>query len=115
MPVLQRVSISVKNILVATDFSSVSNTAAAYAKALALNYRSHVELAYVFDPGGVNDYVDALLGLETKERLKMSTESLSTRNMPALPYFCSKKARMPSWASSLPRMVASACSVAHKA
>jgi len=77
MPVLQRVQVSVKNILVATDFSSVSNTAAAYAKALALNYRSHVELAYVFDPGGVNDYVDALLGLETTERLKMSTESLS--------------------------------------
>ena len=77
MPVLQRVSISVKNILVATDFSSVSNTAAAYAKGLALNYRSQVELVHVFDPGGVNDYVDALLGLETKERLKISTEALA--------------------------------------
>src|SRR4051812_20217712 len=77
MPVLQRVSISVKNILVATDFSSVSNIAAAYAKGLATNYRSDVELVHVFDPGGVNDYVDALLGLDTKERLKLSSESLA--------------------------------------
>ena len=77
MPVLQRVSVSVKNILVATDFSSVSNTAAAYAKGLALNYRSHVELVHVFDPGGVNDYIDALLGVQTKQRLKISTEALA--------------------------------------
>lgn len=77
MPVLQRVSISIKKILVATDFSSVSRTAAAYAKGLALNYRSQVELVHVFDPGGANDYVDALLGLETKQRLKLSAETLA--------------------------------------
>jgi nucleotide-binding universal stress UspA family protein len=77
MPVLQRVSISIKNILVATDFSSVSKTAAAYAKGLALNYRSQLELVHVFDPGSIKDYADTLLGLETKERLRLSTESLA--------------------------------------
>lgn len=77
MPVLQRVSISVKNILVATDFSSVSNTAAAYGKALALNYRSRVELVHVFDPSDVIDYVDAFLGMNSKERLKLSADCLA--------------------------------------
>ena len=33
MPVLQRVSVSLKSILVATDFSSVSDLATSYAKA----------------------------------------------------------------------------------
>ena len=55
MPVLQRVSVSVKNILLASDFSSASDKAAAYAKALALNFRSSVEIALVepVSPGEV--------------------------------------------------------------
>jgi len=76
MPVLQRVSVSVKNILLASDFSSASDKAAAYAKALALNYRSCVAIAHVFDPSVVTSYVEAVLGLPVKERLQVSNESL---------------------------------------
>lgn len=76
MPVLQRVSVSVKNILVATDFSAVSEKAAAYAKALALNFRSSVDLVHVFDPSVVTTYVEAILGTPAAERLKQSREHL---------------------------------------
>jgi nucleotide-binding universal stress UspA family protein len=76
MPVLQRVSVSVKNILVATDFSSVSDKAAAYAKALALNFRSNVKIAHVFDPSTVKSYVEGILGMPVKERQQLSTECL---------------------------------------
>ena len=76
MPVLQRVSVSVKNILVATDFSSVSDQAAAYAKALALNFRSSVEIAHVFDPSVVTSYVEAIFGLPAKERELACKEKL---------------------------------------
>jgi len=76
MPVLQRVSVSVKNILVATDFSSVSDKATAYAKALALNFRSSVEIAHIFDPSVVTTYVEAILGTPIKERRQLCQESL---------------------------------------
>jgi nucleotide-binding universal stress UspA family protein len=76
MPVLQRVSVSVKNILLASDFSLVSDKAAGYAKALALNYRSCVEIAHVFDPSVVTSYLEAVLGLPVKERQSISTEAL---------------------------------------
>jgi nucleotide-binding universal stress UspA family protein len=76
MPVLQRVSVSVKNILVATDFSSVSDKATAYAKALALNFRSSVEIAHVFDPSVVTSYVEAMLGTPVKERRQLCQDSL---------------------------------------
>jgi nucleotide-binding universal stress UspA family protein len=76
MPVLQRVSVSVKNILVATDFSSVSDKATAYAKALALNFRSSVEIAHIFDPSVVTSYVEAILGTPIKERRQLCQESL---------------------------------------
>ena len=76
MPVLQRVSVSVKNILLASDFSSASDKAAAYAKALALNFRSSVEIAHVFDPSVVTTYMEAVLGLPVKERKHISNESL---------------------------------------
>jgi nucleotide-binding universal stress UspA family protein len=76
MPVLQRVTVSVKNILLASDFSSASDKAAAYAKALALNFRSNVEIAHVFDPSVVTSYMEAILGLPVKERLHVSNESL---------------------------------------
>jgi nucleotide-binding universal stress UspA family protein len=76
MPVLQRVSVSVKNILVATDFSSVSDKAAAYAKALALNFRSRVEIAHVFDPSAVTSYLDGILGLPIRERMQLGAECL---------------------------------------
>src|ERR1017187_5471424 len=76
MPVLQRVSVSVKNILLASDFSSASDKAAAYAKALALNFRSSVEIAHVFDPSVVTSYMEAVLGLPVKERQHISNEAL---------------------------------------
>jgi nucleotide-binding universal stress UspA family protein len=76
MPVLQRVSVSVKNILLASDFSSASDKAAAYAKALALNFRSTVEIAHVFDPSVVTSYMEAILGLPVKERRHISSEGL---------------------------------------
>lgn len=77
MPVLQRVSVSVKTILFATDFSSVSDKASAYAQALALNYRSRVEIAHVFDPSRTTSYVEAILGTPPKERRQLSQESLN--------------------------------------
>jgi nucleotide-binding universal stress UspA family protein len=76
MPVLQRVSVSVKNILLASDFSSASDVAASYAKGLALNFRSSVEIAHVFDPSVVTTYMESILGLPVKERQHISNESL---------------------------------------
>jgi nucleotide-binding universal stress UspA family protein len=76
MPVLQRVSVSVKNILFATDFSSASDKAAAYARALAQNFRSHVEIVHVFDPSVVTTYVETILGLPVKERQRITNETL---------------------------------------
>ena len=68
MPVLQRVSVSVKTILLATDFSPVSERAASYAKALALNFRSTVEIAHVFDPSLVHSSLEVVLGKTVKQR-----------------------------------------------
>ena len=76
MPVLQRVSVSLKNILFATDFSSASERAASYAKALALNFRSSVEIAHVFDPSVVSSYLEAVLGLPLKERRSITNDNL---------------------------------------
>jgi len=76
MPVLQRVTVSVKNILFATDFSPVSERAGSYAKALALNFRSNVEIAHVFDPSAVSSYLGAILGMPVKQRQQISKDSL---------------------------------------
>jgi nucleotide-binding universal stress UspA family protein len=76
MPVLQRVSVSLKSILVATDFSSVSEIAASYAKALALNFRSSVEIIHVFAPSPVASYVDGILGMPNSEKQLHSIESM---------------------------------------
>lgn len=75
MPVLQRISVSLKSILVATDFSSVSDIATSYAKALAMNFRSDVEIVHVFDPSLVT-YVEGILGMAAKERQALSIESM---------------------------------------
>jgi nucleotide-binding universal stress UspA family protein len=69
MPVIaDRVSVSISNILFATDFSAASQKAEAYAKALALNFRSKVDVVHVFDPSVVTSYVEAVVGLPVKER-----------------------------------------------
>ena len=76
MPVLQRVSVSVKNILLATDFSPVSEKAASYAKALALNFRSTVKIAHAFDPSSVTSYLEVMLGKPVKERRRICNDGL---------------------------------------
>jgi nucleotide-binding universal stress UspA family protein len=77
MPVIdQRVSVSVRKILLATDFSSVSDKAACYARALARRFSSTVEIVHVFNPPVVTSYPDAVLGLPVKERLEINNENL---------------------------------------
>jgi nucleotide-binding universal stress UspA family protein len=77
MPVIgERVSVSIEKILLATDFSSASEKAALYAKALAHRFSSIVELAHVFDPCEVTTYEEALIGLPVNERRRISNENL---------------------------------------
>jgi len=76
MPVLQRVSVSVNNILLATDFSPVSEKAASYAKALALNFRSAVEIAHVFEPSRVLSSLEAALGKPIQQRRRDCVQGL---------------------------------------
>jgi nucleotide-binding universal stress UspA family protein len=79
VPVIgERVSVSVRKILLATDFSSASEKACLYAKALARHFSSIVELAHVFDPSVVTTYEEALIGLPTNERRRISNERLET-------------------------------------
>jgi nucleotide-binding universal stress UspA family protein len=77
MPVIdERVSVSIKSILLATDFSQTSEKAASYAKALARRFSSTVEIAHVFDPSIVTSYEEAMIGLPINERRKRSNENL---------------------------------------
>ena len=76
MPVLQRVSVSLKNILVATDFSSVSDLATSYAKALALNFRSSVEIVHVFDPSVDTAKLEGIYRVPAPERRQLCVEGL---------------------------------------
>ena len=77
MPLIEeRVSVSVKKILLATDFSSVSEKAAAYARALARRFSSTVEIAHVFDPSVVTSYEEAIVGLPVNERRRTANEDL---------------------------------------
>jgi nucleotide-binding universal stress UspA family protein len=77
MPVIgHAVSISLKNILFATDFSTPSEKAASYAKALAHRFSSRVEIVHVFDPSIVTSYEEAIIGLTVPERQRMDNENL---------------------------------------
>jgi len=76
MPVLQRVTVSVKNILLATDFSPVSEKAASYAKALAQNFRSSVEVAHVFEPSRVISSLEAVLGMPVQQKRRDCVQGL---------------------------------------
>jgi nucleotide-binding universal stress UspA family protein len=69
-------SISVQRLLLATDFSTASEKAAFYARALAERFSSLVEVAHVFDPSRVATYEDAVLGLPVGERRRSSRDSL---------------------------------------
>ena len=78
MPVIgERVSIAIRNILLATDFSYASKKAAAYAKALALNFRSSVDVVHVFDPSVAASYSEAILGFPIQERRRIHHENLN--------------------------------------
>jgi len=70
------VSVSLKKILLATDFSSASEKAAAYAKALARRFGSTVEIAHVFDPSVVTSYEEATLGMVATMKRQSSDEEL---------------------------------------
>jgi nucleotide-binding universal stress UspA family protein len=77
MPVIgERISVSIGMILLATDFSSASEKAASYAKAMARRFSSTVELAHVFDPCSITTYDEALIGMPIDQRRKVSNESL---------------------------------------
>jgi len=77
MPVIgERVSVSINKILLATDFSSASEKAASYARALARHFSSAVEIAHVFDPSVVTSYAEAITRLSVNERRRISNESL---------------------------------------
>jgi nucleotide-binding universal stress UspA family protein len=77
MPVIgERVSVSVEKILLATDFSSASEKAAAYAKALARRFSSTVEITHVIDPSVVTSYEEAIVGLPVNERMQIANENL---------------------------------------
>jgi nucleotide-binding universal stress UspA family protein len=77
MPVIaDRVSVSIDRILLATDFSSASNKAAAYAKALALHFSSTVDVVHVFDPSVVSSCVETVVGFPAKERRRIQDKEL---------------------------------------
>ena len=77
MPVIgERISVSVKKILLATDFSSASEKAASYARGLARRFSSAVEIAHVFDPSIVTSYEEAIVGLPVNERRRIANENL---------------------------------------
>lgn len=69
MPVIdERVSVSVRRILLATDFSQSAEKAATYARAVARRYGSKVDLAHVFDPATIENYGEAVVGVVASDR-----------------------------------------------
>jgi nucleotide-binding universal stress UspA family protein len=77
MPVIdQRAEIAIQTILLATDFSTISETAAAYAKALAHRFGSMVELTHVIDLSVATHAESALVGLSVDEMRRESGEKL---------------------------------------
>ena len=79
MPVIdERVSVSVRKILFATDFSLAAQKAASYARSVARRYGSKVELAHVLDPATLETYEEAIAGVQTVDRRKVVKELLHT-------------------------------------
>jgi nucleotide-binding universal stress UspA family protein len=77
MPVIgERFSVSVKKILLATDFSAGSEKAASYARGLARRFSSTVEIAHVFNPSVIASYEEAIVGLMVKERRRIANQNL---------------------------------------
>ncbi|SFS18669.1 Nucleotide-binding universal stress protein, UspA family [Granulicella pectinivorans] len=77
MPVLEEpVTVSIDTILLATDFSMVSEKATAYARGMALRFASSVEVAHVFDPAAAILSEEALLGLPVGDRVRVQNDRL---------------------------------------
>jgi nucleotide-binding universal stress UspA family protein len=69
-------SVSLKKILLATDFSAASEKASAFAKALARRFSSTVEIAHVLDPSVVTSYEEAVIGLPLGVRSRTTRDRL---------------------------------------
>ena len=79
MPVIdERVSVSLRKILLATDFSVAAQKAASYARSVARRYGSKVEMAYVLDPTSVESYEEAIAGVTIGDQRKVAKETLSS-------------------------------------
>lgn len=85
MPVMQEsIALSIRTILLATDFSATSQRAEVYAKALARRFGSTVEITHVFNPSVVTSYEEAMVGVtrsiresHCEERLRLCQASFA--------------------------------------
>jgi nucleotide-binding universal stress UspA family protein len=77
MPLVQEpAALSMENILLATDFSTASERAAAYAAGIARRFSSRLEIAHVFDPSVVTSYEEAIISMPAVERKQISDDNL---------------------------------------
>ncbi|CAN5764824.1 universal stress protein [soil metagenome] len=77
MPVIQdQVGLSIDRVVLATDFSPVSEAATPYAKGLARRFSSGLTLAHVVDLSVATRSEDALVGFELEHLRSSSAENL---------------------------------------
>ena len=69
-------TLSIRKILLATDFSIVSEMAGAYAKALAQHFDAKLEIANVFNPSVVTEYEEAIVTMTSAQTREISNENL---------------------------------------
>ena len=78
MPLIEEpVTVAIQRILLATDFTSSSDKALSFARALALRFSSSIEITHVFDPSVVTSYEEAVIGLPVAERRRLADETLN--------------------------------------
>ena len=63
-------SVSIDTILLATDFSGASEKATSYAKAIARQFGSTLEMIHVVDPSAVSVYDEVIVGTPAEEKLR---------------------------------------------
>jgi|KBSMisStandDraft_5_1062788.scaffolds.fasta_scaffold242314_1 nucleotide-binding universal stress UspA family protein len=71
-----QIGLSLDRIVVATDFTSESEKALAYASALAMQYASRLTLAHVIDTSVTTPFPDAVIGLPLDELRHNSAENM---------------------------------------
>jgi nucleotide-binding universal stress UspA family protein len=77
MPVIaEPVTVTLKKIVLATDFSAVSEKAAGYAMALALRFQATVEVAHIFNPAAAATYEESILEMPDDEMRRIDCERL---------------------------------------